>query len=316
MSTQPTEPAASASATEEKDAIQFTKPLRQLAALALVSIEALFLVVALIDIFIILITTDDHIATAVGSDFSRCVDLLRIALPLIAVLIATHIRPMTANAKVVTLIALIEYCAAAVLGILLMITGLVGQFGDYELYPSTGKGRIIIEVFERLGWLAFLGIALLVVFRVYQGMFMVPKPVGYPQGVYGQPGQYGQQPGVYGQQGQYGQPGQYGQQPGVYGQPGQYGQQPGVYGQPGQYSQQGQPGQYSQQGQQSQQSQYGQQGQYGQYGQQGQHGQTATPAGGYQAQGYPAAPQYPSQPATPSDQAGTYGQQEQPASGP
>ncbi|MBN1171783.1 MAG: hypothetical protein JXA67_06375, partial [Micromonosporaceae bacterium] len=29
-----------------------------------------------------------------------------------------------------------------------------------------------------------------------------------------------------------------------------------------------------------------------------------------------AAPQYPSQPATPSDQAGTYGQQEQPASGP
>ncbi|MBT8225957.1 MAG: hypothetical protein HKP61_04195 [Dactylosporangium sp.] len=257
MSTQPTEPVASAPAPEEKDAAQFTKPLRQLAAMALISIEALLLVLALADIFIVLITSDDRLLAATGADFARCVNLATITLPLIAVLIATHVRPMIPHAKTITGIAIIEYLVVAVLGLLTMIMGFVGQVSDFDLISSTSKGRVIIELFERMGLLAGLAVALLLTFRVYQGMFAVPRPVGYPQGSYGQQ-QYGQQ--HYGQpQAQYGQQ-QYGQQ--------QYGQQAAQYGQPQAQAQYGQP-------------------QYGQPQAQPQYGQQA------QTQAHPGTPQYP-----------------------
>jgi hypothetical protein len=305
VSTQPTEPAASAPATDDKDAAKLIQPYRQLAALVLVAVGALFLLLALVDV-VIAFTVPERItsfgvgvSSLTGADFSRFVSLATIVLPLSAVLIAVYGGPRIPQAKTVTIAAIIEYLVAALFGLIVMIAAFVGAVSDGSYFDGTWgqiasrafddgpiTGRAVVEMVARLGWLAVLGVALFVVMRLYSGLYAVPKPAayGYPQGVYGQPA-YGQpgQPG-YGQQA-YGQPGQpaYGQPAfGQQGQPAQAG-----YGQPA-YGQPGQPAGYGQQPGQPAQPGYPQQG-------------VGSQPGAGQPAGYPAG-QYPGYPAAPTTQ--------------
>jgi hypothetical protein len=190
---------------------------------------------------------------------------LTIGLPLLAVLIATHVTPMVARAKLITLAALALYAVAAFFGVIFgLLLGFAADLSDegLNLTVTEGSWRGALEAaLGRLAILALLAAAGFVVFRVWQGMFYVPrpKPVPVQPGVYGQPG--------YPYPQQYGQP--YPQQP-TYGQPYPQ-QQPGVYGQPAGYPAQQQPA------------------------------QPATPAGyqpygGPAPGGWPATPTYPSAP--------------------
>lgn len=218
MTTQP-----EATPTDGTSASQFTKPLRELAALVLLGATAVLLFVAILN----LIPTGEFetfTGNAAGS-FDGFVSLVTIGLPFLAVLLANHIQPVLGRAKVITLVALIEYAVAAFFGVVFGLFIGVVKIADDSLFNAL-KAFLV-----RIALLAVLAIAAYALVRVARGLYFVPKPQPQP-GMYGQPA-YGQQPGYpqgYGQQPGYPQ-----QQPGyppAYGQP--TAAYPQAYGQPGQ----------------------------------------------------------------------------------
>jgi hypothetical protein len=276
VSTQP-EPAGTTGEKTEKRASEFTHPLREIAALVLLGATALLLLVGVIQLLIPSDLRGSFLDRASGS-FGNFLGLDRIGFPFLAVLLATHLRPVVGRARLITLVALIEYAVSAFFGVLFgLLIGFANTAGD--------SARIAFEqLLEHVAYVGVFGVAAYAVFRIWQGLYHVPKPSN-PPGVYGQPAGYGQ-PTTYGQPGGgygggYGQPGQ-----APYGQPGQP-----AYGQPGQPAY-GQPGQPPASG-------YGEQTQayppgYGQPG----YGQPGYPSG-YGQPGYPAGygqPSYPTQP--------------------
>ncbi|SBT52138.1 hypothetical protein [Micromonospora auratinigra] len=218
--TSPAEP-ASGDATQ---ASQVTKPLRELAALVLLGANAVLLFVGLLRL---LVPTDDYstFSGRAGSTFFVFVGVESAVLPLLAVLLATHVRPALPRAKTITQIALGEYALAALFGALTFLIWVVGRLADGEVLDA------FLGLLTRVAWLAIFGTAALVVVKVWRALFFVPKPKPQP-GVYGQPPQgWPQQQGGYpGQPGGYPVPGQGGypsagqpHQPGGPGAPGQYG---------------------------------------------------------------------------------------------
>jgi hypothetical protein len=259
-STPPASPSQSsappgAPAGEQRDPVKFTAPYRELGALVLVLSTAALLLLAFINLFVVFDNFANGFGARADAGFGDFIGLVSIFFPLGAVLLVTHIKPATPRARTITLIALIDYAVAALFGIVCLFAGFIHVLDD-QFGP--GFRGAFIGLLSRLVLLAVFAFAAFLVLQVWQGAYLVPKPVAPAYPGYGQPG-YGQ-PG-YGQPG-YGQPG--------YGQPG-YGQP--AYGQPGY----GQPG-YGQPG-------YGQPG----YGQPG-YGQPAAgqPAAGQSAYGQPA----------------------------
>ncbi|MGW0432948.1 hypothetical protein ACWDV4_10445 [Micromonospora sp. NPDC003197] len=217
--------------TGEAQASQLTKPLRELAALILVGANALMLFVALINMMIPQFEGSTFTSRAGSASFDF-VGLLAIVLPLLAVLLVTHIQPATAKAKLITIIALVEYAVSAFFGVIALLSWLIGTLADVELRAAF-TGLLV-----RVAYLGIFGIAAFAIFKIWRTLYYVPKPKPQP-GMYGQPQAYGQPqqgyPAGYPQQ-PYGQPQEYGQQQ-PYGQQQGYGQgsvygQPGVYGQP------------------------------------------------------------------------------------
>ncbi|MFI6328699.1 hypothetical protein ACIBBG_10450 [Micromonospora chersina] len=214
--TSPAEPASG----DTTQASQLTKPLRELAALVLLGANAVLLFVGLLRL---LVPVDDYstFSGRAGSTFFAFVGLESTVLPLLAVLLATHVRPVLPKAKLITQVALVEYAVSAVFGALTFLIWMVGRLADGEVLDA------FLGLLTRVAWLAVFAIAAFVVFKIWRTLYYVPKPKPQP-GVYGQaqPG-WPQQPGP-GQPGGYPAPGGYPQagapqQPGGYPQPGPYG---------------------------------------------------------------------------------------------
>ncbi|MDT4990969.1 MAG: hypothetical protein QOH97_861 [Actinoplanes sp.] len=250
---------------EGRSAVQILRPVRDLAAYALVATSAVLLLVAVIRL--IPGGVGEQFASRTQDSFFNFVNVPVIAFPLGAVLLSVLIKPEHPKAKLIVLVATVEYAAAAFFGVIFgILIGLV-QIATFSVRTA------FEELLVRLSWLAVFAVAAFAVYQLWRNLFHTPKPKAQP-GMYGQP-QYGQS--QYGQpeygQSQYGQP-EYGQP--QYGQP-QYGQP--QYGQPqhGQ-SQHGQP-EYAQ-------PEYGQpqhgQPEYGQPGQPGAAGQWGQPPGFFQ----------------------------------
>jgi len=104
-----------------------------------------------------------------------------IALPLLAMLIATHVHAVLPQARVILQVALAEYAVSGFFGV---ITYLGAFAEDVFSVRSTVNGLI-----SRAVWLAFLTIAAIAVFRVYRALYppMPHPPYGYAPPVYGQP---------------------------------------------------------------------------------------------------------------------------------
>ncbi|MEU4679393.1 hypothetical protein [Micromonospora sp. NPDC023737] len=225
-----TSPAEPASADANR-ARQLTKPLRELAAFALLGANAVFLFVGLIR----MLTGTDYgnFSDRAGGSFFTFVGFEAAALPLLAVLLATHIEPILSKAKTITQVALVEYAVGALFGALAFLIATVGRLAEGEVLDS------LLALLTRLAQLALFAVAVYVVYTIWRAFYYVPKPKPQP-GVYGspQPGwppQPGGWPGA-GQPGGYPVPGQ----PGAYPAPGQPTGYP-YAGQPGQYGQYGQP---------------------------------------------------------------------------
>lgn len=218
--TSPAEPASS----DASQARQLTKPLRELAALALLGANAVFLFVGLLR----LIAPNDYssFTDRAGSAFYAFIGVEAVALPLLAVLLATHISPVLPKAKLITQVALGEYAVSALFGTLTMLIWTVGRLVEAEVLDA------LLGVLTRFAWMVVFAVAAWVVYTIWRAHYYVPRPKPQP-GVYGQP-----QPGWPQHQGGWQAPGQPGGQPAggwpTPGQPGGYppAQFPGQYGQP------------------------------------------------------------------------------------
>ncbi|GLZ01102.1 hypothetical protein [Actinoplanes sp. NBRC 103695] len=268
---------------ESRSVLQLLRPLRDIAAWALVGVPAVLLFVSVLDL--IPFGDGDTFLTRTTGSFYEFVNLPTIFLPLAAVLLALLVEPRHPKAKLITIIALAEYAAAAFFGVIFgFLVGLV-RIAGFSVQTA------LQELLARAAWLGLLAVAGYAMYGIWRGLFYVAKPKA-PPGVYGQP-QYGV-PGTFPGQPGYGQPPQPGQpghgQPPQPGQPG-YGQpQPGqpAYGQP-------QPGQPS-----PGEPGYGQPGAF-------HPGQPTVPHPGQPYPGQPAQAQ-PGQPPSWNQQAPMYGQ--------
>ncbi|WP_431882594.1 hypothetical protein [Micromonospora gifhornensis] len=197
---------------------QVTRPLRELAALVLLAANAVFLFVGLIR----LVTPQGAYSTVTGragSAFFAFIGLEAVVLPLLAVLLATHIAPAVPKAKLITQVALVEYAVSAVLGGLTLLIWMVGRLAEAQIFDA------LTGMLARTAWVALFGLAAYVVWSIWRRLYHVPRPKAEP-GVYGTP-----QPGWPGNPGQ---PGGGAGQPWYPGQPGPGGAgQSGYPGQPG-----------------------------------------------------------------------------------
>ncbi|MFC6570116.1 hypothetical protein [Actinoplanes utahensis] len=178
----------------EKPVGQFLRPLRDLATYALVGAVAVFLLVDIINGF-----RSDFIGGLPWSS-GGIVGLETILFPIAAVLLALGVQPVHSKAKLITLIALVEYGVAALFGVIFDV------FFGVSKIAAMDAGVAFTALLARAAWLALLAVPAYAVVQIWLGLFNVPKPKPAP-GVYGQP--YGQPP--FGQP-QYGAP-QYGQTP-------------------------------------------------------------------------------------------------------
>lgn len=180
--TSPVEPAS----TESTPARQLTRPLREPAAFALLAANALLLFVGLLR----LLTSGTSAAVFTGIE--------AVVLPLLAVLLATHLHPVLPRAKLITQVALGQYTFSAFFGALTLLIWSVDRLVSAELLEA------FLGFLSQLAGLGLLLLAGFPVYRIWRRLYYVPKPKPQP-GVYGAPqpgwpapppgGQPGGQPG-------------------------------------------------------------------------------------------------------------------------
>ncbi|MGY3516573.1 hypothetical protein ACVMYR_09700 [Micromonospora sp. PTRAS2] len=231
--TSPAEPASGDAAPASHPATparRLTDPLRELIALALLGANAVLLFVGLIR----LLAPADYSTfySRAGSGFFSFAGLEAAVLPVLAVLLATHVAPVAQRAKLIVQVALGEYAVAALLAALTLLIWTVDRLAKAEVLDA------FLGLLTRAAWLAIFASGAFVVFRVWRALYFTPKPKPAP-GMYGQP-----QPGWPQQPGQPGQGGPQGWSPGQQGGWPSAGQQPGypVAGQQPGYPSAGQPG--------------------------------------------------------------------------
>ncbi|MFC7246861.1 hypothetical protein ACFQO7_30660 [Catellatospora aurea] len=152
------------------------KPLRLLFTLALLGYVALHLGFQ----FLRWILPAENTTLISRSQSSGFLDLFLMALPLLAVLIATHLSPQLPGSKIFALVALIEYAAAVVLGGVTFLIGL-GGLGWVDTFPETidALGHVVLTI-ARLGLVALAGYAVLRVFLALGGRVTLPSALNPP----------------------------------------------------------------------------------------------------------------------------------------
>ncbi|SDT69987.1 hypothetical protein [Actinoplanes derwentensis] len=160
----------------EKSIGQYLRPLRDLAAWALAGAPAVFLLVALLEL-----AGDFTTQTRYG--FAGFVNLPLIVFPVAAVILALGVKPAHPQARLITLIALVEYAVMSFFGVVFGV--LFGVIGLIAQDPAGAFSALLV----RAAWLAVLAVPAYGVLQIWLNLFTVPKPKQQP-GVYGQP--YGQ----------------------------------------------------------------------------------------------------------------------------
>ena len=202
---------------EGRSAGQYLRPLRDLAAYALVGATGVLLLVALIRL---IPDGPGQFGYRTQGSFGEFVNLATITFPLGAVLLSLLVAPRHPKAQLIVLAAAIEYAVMAFFGLFFgVLIGLINEAGN------NGARSALEQLLVRVAWLAVFAVAAYAVYQIWRGMFYTPKPQA-PPGMYGQP--------------QFNQPGAYPGQPGYGPPPGQPqpgfpppGQHPGYPPQPG-----------------------------------------------------------------------------------
>jgi hypothetical protein len=153
--------------------------MRQIAATALLVGNAVFLFLACSDLVLVV----EGWATGFGgrseATFGTFAGPVSIALPLLAMLLATHISPPLPAARSILLVALGEYVVSAVFGAITYLGAFAnGLFGVRATFDG---------LLSRAVWLAFLTIAATAVYRVYRALYRPVPARDHARPVYGRP---------------------------------------------------------------------------------------------------------------------------------
>jgi hypothetical protein len=164
------------------EANQITKPLREVAALALLAANALLLLVGLIDLAV---PSGESFPDRAARAFFTFAGLVAVLLPVLAVVLATHIQPPVRRARLITQVALAEYGVSAALAVLAFLAWLVGGLTD-AAFRNAFTGLL-----SRIAYFAIFAIAALVVFKVWRALYYRPRRRPRRR-TYGRPTTYGQ----------------------------------------------------------------------------------------------------------------------------
>jgi hypothetical protein len=163
---------------------QITEPIREIVALALLAVNAVLLLLGVVDLLLVFSGWASDFGLRSEATFGRFVGPLALGLPIAALLVGTHVAPMVPRTRLVVLGALSEYGVSAVFGAITFL----GAFAyDLRSVRATLEGLL-----ERGVWLGLLVVLGSVILRVWLGLFPPPKPrpVSYPrysEPMYGMP---------------------------------------------------------------------------------------------------------------------------------
>ncbi len=175
-------PGSTTSTGATTPARQVTEPMRPIAASALLIGNGVFLFVGLSDLLFVVSGWGSGFGTRSVEEFDSFAGPLAVALPLLAVLIATHVAPTLPQARTILLAALGSYGFSAVFGVVTYLGAFAGSLFSVR---QTFDGLL-----WRTVWLCFLAIAGIAVYRIYHTLFpSAPAKAGYSYGptVYGRP---------------------------------------------------------------------------------------------------------------------------------
>jgi hypothetical protein len=159
-----------------------TEPWREIAALTLLGANTVFLLLGIASLFFVIDGWASGFGTRSAATYGVFVaGLIPVGFPILAVLLAAHVRPIVGRARMITLAAVIQYGVSTVLG---LVTFLGAFANDLDSVRATLEG-----VLYRLAWAGLLALAAMVTLRLWLGLFHVPKPRPVPQysTPYGQP---------------------------------------------------------------------------------------------------------------------------------
>jgi hypothetical protein len=155
--------------------------MRPLAAIALLAGNAVFLFLGVSDLLLVVTGWASQFGVRSAATFEIFAGPVAIALPLVAVLLTTHVAPALRQSRVILLAALTEYGVSAFFGVITYL----GAFAE-GLFSvrATFDGLL-----SRAVWLAFLTIAVTAVYRVYRALYPPAPKINYSYGptVYGRP---------------------------------------------------------------------------------------------------------------------------------
>lgn len=163
---------------------QFTEPLRELCVLALLVGNGVFLFLGFSGLFFVIDRWASDFGARCAAVFGTFVGPLSLGLPILAMLLATHVTPMLRRARIYLIIVLSELGVSALFG---AITFLGAFANDLSSVRATLEGTL-----WRCVWTGFLVLVCIVVVRLWLGLFPQPKPGmanygGYLQPSYGHP---------------------------------------------------------------------------------------------------------------------------------
>jgi hypothetical protein len=138
---------------------------RTLAAWALVGFAALHLVFT----FLIWITPGGgSVSGGAASAFGEFTNLVIMAMPVLAVVLAAYLTPPVAGARLITVVALIEYAVALLFGALTFLIGLGAAFDGVN--NAEDGMRALQYLVQGIATLALVAVAAYVVFRAFTSL--------------------------------------------------------------------------------------------------------------------------------------------------
>src|SRR5262245_56545012 len=132
VTTQPMGQSAAAAPT----AAERTKPFRQLIAYVLLAGTAVLLLVAFARLFLVFDRFLDGFDERLDDPALTLVAISQITAPLLAALLATHVRPMLPAARMITMVALVEIGFALVVGFIAMALGFFARAAGDDVFQG------------------------------------------------------------------------------------------------------------------------------------------------------------------------------------
>jgi hypothetical protein len=177
-------PYADPAGNESPGARRFTEPLRELSVFALLAGNAVFLLIGVTRLFVVIDRWASDFGLRCSEVFPTFVGPYAIGLPILAVLLATHVEPMVPRTRLALLVAVAEYGVSAFFGALTFL----GAFA----YDLRSPRAVIEAVLIRGVWLGFLLLGGMVLYRMWRGLFPAPPPRspvygGHAPTTYGKP---------------------------------------------------------------------------------------------------------------------------------